>query len=190
MKKAGTPLIISSFLFVFPPVHLMSQKQTLNEIKWSVAALLPPLPGQALQPGLAGSVSGITGHVLLVAGGANFPQGLPWNGAIKQYHNDIYLFEKSNGTLKAPAAPAKEKLPEAVAYGGCVSTPAGIVYAGGENEHGITNKVYRLQYEAGVVSIQPLASLPLPLTNLAAAYYDNKLFIAGGETKEGPSNKC
>src|SRR5438132_4477444 len=123
----------SCFLFVFLPIHLMSQKQALDEIKWSVPAMLPPLPGQPVQPGLAGSVSGITGHVLLVAGGANFPSGLPWNGGVKQYHNDIYLFEKDHGILKAPAAPCKDKLPEAVAYGGCISTPGGIVYAGGEN---------------------------------------------------------
>ena len=169
----------------------MSQKQPLNKIHWSLAATLPPLPGALSHPGVAGAVCGTTNNSMIIAGGANFPGGLPWTGAVKTYHSDIYLFEKNNGAIKAPAAACPQKLPENIAYSGVVSTPAGIVYAGGENEKGISDKVYRLRYDgaAGGISIQALPSLPLPLTNLSAAYYDNKLFVAGGESAGGPSRK-
>jgi cyclically-permuted mutarotase family protein len=191
MKSACTALICILFLFVTIPGKLMSQKQALNKINWSLAASIPSQPGALPQPGLAGSVSGISNNVLIIAGGANFPGGLPWTGAVKVYHDDIYLFEKNNSSIKAPNAPCRQKLPEAVAYGGSVSTPGGIIYAGGENEQGITDKVYRLQYDAAArnIIIQPLPSLPLPLTNLSAAWYNNKLFIAGGESNKGPSQK-
>ena len=41
---------------------------------------LPPLPdGQGKpNPGVAGAFAGMSNGVLLVAGGANFPNGYPW----------------------------------------------------------------------------------------------------------------
>jgi cyclically-permuted mutarotase family protein len=189
MKSVRTLFLYIVFLVALLPYQLMSQKQALNNINWSLAASLPPPSGAGQQPGLAGAVCGIAHNKMIIAGGANFPGGLPWTGAPKVYHDAVYVFKKSNGVIQAPAAARRQTLPYHIAYSGVVTTPGGIIYAGGENEKGITDKVYRLQYNAMADSliITALPSLPLPLTNLSAAYYDNKLFVAGGESAAGPS---
>ena len=41
---------------------------------------LPPLPDKL---GFAGSFAGVSGGALIVAGGANFPEAMPWAGGPK-----------------------------------------------------------------------------------------------------------
>ena len=159
-------------------------------IEWSVAGVLPSADGVTPQPGLAGPVAGIIQNHLIVSGGANFPEGLPWYGNKKVYHDEIYLFEKKNGRL-VNATVSKLKLPEPVAYCANVTTPDGMIYIGGENEQGILDKVVFVKYSStsDSVSFSELPSLPLPLTNLAAAYNDQTIYVAGGNSKDGNSNK-
>ena len=49
-------------------------------IKWKIAAELPASNGQSKSLGFAGPINGVNNNVLVVAGGANFPDGLPWEG--------------------------------------------------------------------------------------------------------------
>ena len=106
-------------------------------IKWSVAAALPPSDGQAKSLGFAGPVNGVTDGVFMVAGGANFPNGMPWDGGKKYYSNEVFVLEKK-GKKFVWNQHAKYTLPEPIAYCGSTSTEKGIVYAGGENEKGIS----------------------------------------------------
>ena len=64
-------------------------------LKCVVFPNLPPAIGNSVQPGLAGPIAGAQGNFVMVAGGANFENGLPWRGGEKKYHNEIYLLEKS-----------------------------------------------------------------------------------------------
>ncbi|HKO81545.1 MAG TPA: kelch repeat-containing protein [Chitinophagaceae bacterium] len=162
----------------------------IDEIEWSVAALLPSADGVEKQPGIAGPVTGIIDNRLIVAGGANFPGGMPWHGAKKVYHDEIYFFEKKNRQVVA-ATVSKQKLPHPVAYCANVMTPDGLVYIGGENERGISDKVVLVKSKSipGELVFSDLPSLPLLLTNLAAAYYDHKIYAAGGNSNDGNSNK-
>ena len=64
-------------LLFFLPLHA-------GQLVWEKVAELPRLNGQA-HPGLAGCYAGHHQGVLLVAGGANFPDGMPWDGGKKQY---------------------------------------------------------------------------------------------------------
>lgn len=160
------------------------------EIEWSVGAMLPPADGVGEQPGLAGPVAGIINNRLLVSGGANFPDGMPWRGAKKAYHDEIYLFEKENGRL-GEATVSKQRLPQPVAYCANVMTPDGLVYLGGENEEGISDRVVLIGYDKikdGLL-FSNLPSLPLPLTNLAAACNGHMIYVAGGTSKGGNSDK-
>ena len=50
-----------------------------DPLLWSELPELPPLPGQTSQPGLAGAFTGVHNDALILAGGANFPAGLPWD---------------------------------------------------------------------------------------------------------------
>jgi N-acetylneuraminate epimerase len=161
-----------------------------TEIEWSVVAILPSPDGIAEQPGLAGPVTGIIDNRLIVSGGANFPDGMPWHGAKKVYHDEIYFFEKENGRIDT-ATVSKQKLPQPVAYCATVTTPGGLVYLGGENEQGILDKVVFVKGKAASneMDFLELPSLPVPLTNLSAAYHNHIIYAGGGNSKEGNSDK-
>ena len=86
---------------------------------------------------------------------------------------------------------SKQKLPQPVAYCANVMTPEGLVYLGGENEEGISDKVVLAAYEktSNKILFFDLPSLPLPLTHLAAVYDNHIIYVAGGSSKEGSSGK-
>ena len=172
--------------------NINAQTKIVPDIVWSVAAALPPAPGKELQPGVAGPVTGISGNVLVVAGGANFPEGMPWNGGKKKYHDVIYLFHHTASGAIAPGKVSRQRLPQPLAYAVNVTTPAGLVYIGGENESGISNQVTLLTCKPPANDIQftRLTALPLPLTNAAAAYSAHTIYVAGGESPAGTSAKC
>jgi len=44
-------------------------------------------PAYPLAPGMAGIIAGAHGGVLIAAGGANFPDKMPWDGGKKIYYD-------------------------------------------------------------------------------------------------------
>lgn len=161
---------------------MIAQKNSVSLIKWEIAAELPAVGGQAKPLGLSGPVSGVHHNVLLVAGGCNFPDSMPWLGGKKTYYDGLYVFDKKNG--KVHLHPQTYKLPLPIAYAACCSTSQGVVYAGGENENGISNKVVLLQWDppAENVITRNLPDLPVAVTNAAATAIGNTIYVAGGET--------
>jgi len=168
----------------------LNRQEEKVEIEWSVADTLPSPDGVEEQRGLAGPVTGIIHDRLIVAGGANFPDGMPWRGAKKAYRDEIYLFEKKNGHL-VNAIVCKERLPRPLAYCANVMTTEGLVYIGGENDKGISDRVVLMKYDetARKFEFSDLPSLPVPLTNLSAAYAGQKIYVAGGNSKDGTSSR-
>ena len=75
--------------------------------------------------------------VMLVAGGANFPLGVPWrplqNGrpSPKTYYTDIYCLSQ-RGDQQPTFTTASTRLPFAVGYGVAISYPGGVLCIGGE----------------------------------------------------------
>ena len=67
-------------------------------VEWTGLEPLPPAWPGTTQPGVAGPFAGIHGSTLIVAGGANFPDTMPWHGGKKQYHDEIYQFQLPAGT--------------------------------------------------------------------------------------------
>jgi N-acetylneuraminate epimerase len=163
------------------------EKAKIDKIEWSIDAALPSADGIEKHPGVAGPAVGIIDNRLLVAGGANFPGGLPWNGVKKVYHDEIYLFEKKDGHI-TNASIVKQKLPKPIAYCATTTTEEGVIYMGGESEQGISDKVVLITNENAGLQFSDLPALPLPLTNLSAAYHDHTIYVAGGNSKDGPSN--
>jgi len=47
-------------------------------------------PSYPLAPGMAGIIAGTHGGVLIAAGGANFPDKMPWDGGKKIYYDEIF----------------------------------------------------------------------------------------------------
>jgi len=154
---------------------IAQQKPAIN---WQRAAVLPA-ENNVPHLGVAGPLTGVHNNVLVVAGGANFPDGMPWNGGAKKYHATAYIF-KQNVKGKTDVLQTTQ-LPEALAYSASCTTPQGIISAGGENEKGVTNKVLLLQWKKDELLIHSLPSLPIACANAAITYVDEKVYIAGGE---------
>ncbi|MES2773028.1 MAG: galactose oxidase [Bacteroidota bacterium] len=157
-------------------------------MQWQVAASFPAGAGQATALGFAGPVCGVHGPVMLVAGGANFPDGMPWLGGKKKYYDDVYVFKKKGDSIVLTKG--EFKLPSAIAYAASCSVPNGILYAGGENDNGISNKVWLLQWNeaTSAVTTVSLADLPIALTNAAVTVHGNMVYLAGGETAVAASD--
>src|SRR6185312_16932360 len=115
--------------------------QTAINISWKKIAVVPSLEKNQKSLGLAGAINGVNNNVLIVAGGSNFPNGLPWEGWKKTYYNSIFILQKKEDQY-CWNDKVKPVLPEPIAYCGNTSTPSGIVYVGGENENGISNKCF------------------------------------------------
>jgi cyclically-permuted mutarotase family protein len=158
-------------------------QNNISTIEWKLAGELPQK-----NLGVAGPVTGVNNNVLIVAGGSNFPDSMPWLGGKKKYYNEGYIFKK---TEEDSLIYFKSfQLPHTLSYPANCSTPQGIVAAGGENESGISNKVLLLQWNKAEenIIIKNLPALPFAVTNAAITSYNNKIYLAGGETKNAVSD--
>jgi cyclically-permuted mutarotase family protein len=174
---------------MFFTVSTYAQKAKGKAMQWKIAAQLPALNGQPKSLGFAGPVAGVHGNILVIAGGANFPDAMPWNGGKKKYYDDIYVYLKNKKSI----TPYKKmfKLPSAIAYSANCSTPQGIIYAGGESETGISNKAFLLKWDSANETIltKNLPDLPVAVTNAAIVFHNNIVYIAGGETASAASDQ-
>lgn len=152
-------------------------------LTWDELPPLPPAAGQAVQPGVASPFVGVHGDALIVAGGANFPDKMPWDGGAKVWWDDIWVLEKlADGTMRW-VTDKTFKLSRRLGYGASVSTPEGVVCAGGSDAERCYAEVFLLAWDARarVIRTTPLPSLPQPLANMAGALVGRTFFVAGGQ---------
>ena len=185
MARKKVTIII--FLMIFTG-SISAQKIPVHSINWKLATQLPASNGQLKSLGFAGVINGVSNNVLIVAGGANFPDGLPWDGGKKYYSDEIFVLQKKGENFVWNKT-ENATLPEPIAYCGVTSTDAGIVYAGGENENGISNKVFIVTWnsEKNEIDIKPLPRLPVALTNLALTHIGTIVYAAGGDEEKRSS---
>jgi solute:Na+ symporter, SSS family len=136
---------------------------------------LRPLPDPV---GVAGPCAGVSGGVLLVAGGANFPSAAPWEGGRKVWHDAIFVLETPDGEWQTGFT-----LPRPMAYAASVATPRGVVCIGGSDANGHFSDVWLLAWADRRVKVTPLPRLPLPLANASAALVGSTIYVAGGEDR-------
>lgn len=185
MLKIILPTAILFSMNTFAQVH----QSNIISFKWEKVASLPPSKGQAKSPGFAGPINGVSHDVFITAGGANFPNAMPWEGGKKYYSDEIYLLEKKGQEYIWKSH--NQKLPEPIAYCGVTSTPMGIVCVGGENEEGLSKKSFLITWDAKpqTLLIKQLPDLPVALTNVAVANHENTIYAAGGDEANKSSNK-
>lgn len=178
---------ILPFIWVIFCFHQVKAQRLHNELIWDELPPLPPSPGQTHQPGLAGAFAGVHNNVLILAGGANFPAGKPWEGGNKVYHDEIYVLKRSENVYRWITDSAFH-LPYPIAYGASVSVPGGVVCIGGMNSGQYVNTTLLLTWDAvkKAVLIDSLPALPIAMANMAAAASGNTLYVAGGSTADGP----
>lgn len=184
MKK-----IIEIILLIVLIPFMVSADQLFE---WKELPELPPLTGKKIQPGLAGVFAGVHRDALIVAGGANFPDGLPWSkmpdgsNPKKIYNHDIYILEKNKEWIISDI-----KLPEGFSYGSTISTDEGLVCMGGEwTEYKfgsvrkqLSDKVFLIKYLGdGKINIidTSFPNLPAPVSAMAAAKIGDYIYVAGG----------
>ncbi|MBT3202130.1 MAG: sodium transporter, partial [Phycisphaerales bacterium] len=161
---------------------------------WSSGPDIPPAPNAKTQPGLAGAFTGVHNGALILAGGANFPDGLPWSilpdgtSPKKIYHRDIYVLLKDGDKYAWKIADVK--LPCGYSYGVSITTDEGLICIGGEwreyDKTGVkkfwSDKVFTIKHlgEGKVQIVDKLPALPEACSNMAGAKVGSTIYIAGG----------
>ena len=142
-------------------------------LEWSV---LPPLPKSI---GVAGPFAGVHDDVLIIAGGANFPKGLPWetttNGLAsppKVYHDRIFAISRNGRQYQHE--PVRATLKQAAAYGVSLPHPEGVLCIGGDwkthdknathviSQSHVSRRVFVLRWDASRKTVIENTRLPLP----------------------------
>jgi len=147
-----------------------------DEICWDSSLCLPPAD-DIDNIGLAGVFCGYAGENLIIAGGANFPDGTPAEGGKKVWHKDIYVHDGNEWTVYEDA------LPFPLAYGFSVETENGLLCIGGNNSENCSDCVFLIKLsENGTPQIEQLPPMPYPLSHMAGGRIGNKVLLVGGLT--------
>ena len=156
--------------------HLCSCTAAPNRsgIAWSQ---LQPLPDSR---GVAAPFSGVSNGALLVAGGANFPEKMPWEGDTKVWHDGVYALESPSGSWELVG-----RLPGPLAYGVSAVTNGGLLCIGGSDAEVHHREVFELHLDGGKLVIVPRDPLPVPLALAAGAVAGNAVYVACGATEPG-----
>lgn len=168
---------------MFLAANAVAQKDISVEWRTDTVAWVKNERGRVA--GIAGPITGVHHEVFIIGGGANFPNGMPWENGEKKYYNDLSVY-----SIDGLEFIKNFKLPFTTAYGANCSTPQGVIYAGGENENGLSDKVLLIQWSpvSKKIKIRNLANLPQAVTNASITFYDNILYLMGGETRYGTTS--
>lgn len=138
---------------------------------------LPALPDRL---GVAGAFAGVSDGRLIVAGGANFPDKLPWEGGRKVWHDTVYSLSNTNGSWQVLG-----KLPRPLAYGVSLTTASGVLCIGGSDSERHYPDVFLLVYTNQQLQIRPVPPLPVPLANGAGAMVGHVAHVTAGSELPG-----
>lgn len=133
--------------------------------------------------GVAGAFAGVCGGgegVLVVAGGANFPDRPPWESGVKAWHDTAWVLGEPRGRWQV-ATP----LPEPLGYGVSASFAGRVWCVGGGDARRHVASSVALGWDAAagrlLVERDALPALPKPVANAAGVVVGSRLYIAGGQ---------
>jgi solute:Na+ symporter, SSS family len=141
-----------------------------DTLEWTA---LPPLPDPV---GFASPFAGVSNRALIVAGGANFPEGLPWEGGRKIWHDRVFVLERPDGQWQE----LQQRLPRPLGYGVSLTTPHGVLCIGGSDAQNHFPDVFLLKWIDRSLVVEELPPLPTPLANMCGAMIGSVVFVAGG----------
>lgn len=171
------------FIWLVGGVHFVSAQEESKIIQTDFPSI-PTLKKEAKARGYAGMMGGALEEMFIAAGGANFPNGLPWEGGKKEYYNTLYIFNEGQWEI------AKDTLPLPLAYGASVQIPTGLLLIGGENNNYTSDQVFLLTKKttSADIEISNYPALPEPLAYLTAVADEAYVYVAGGKNKEQSVN--
>lgn len=163
---------------------VLASARVPDRLVWDELPPVPASPGQSRQPGLASPFVGVHGNVLLVGGGANFPDALPWEGGRKIWWDDLFVLERRADGRFAWVTDKAFKLPRKIGYGFSFSTDQGVVCAGGSDAEQCFADVFLLAWDPKTREVvrSPLPSLPQPLAFMSGVQVGTVLYLTGGQT--------
>ena len=141
---------------------------------------LPPLPDPR---GVASPFAGVSHGVVIVAGGANFPDKMPWEGGRKVWHDAIRVLERPDGAWRTAG-----RLPRPLAYGVSVTCGNVVVAIGGSDAERHHAEVLTWEWRDGALAAAAWNPGPLPvaLANAAGAVdASGNVFVACGSHEPG-----
>lgn len=139
--------------------------------------------------GVSACYAGMIDHQMIMAGGCNFPEVPAADGGTKRFYKGIYAACITQDSILSWRKVGE--LPVSAAYGVSVSTPQGVICAGGTNAEGALNAVYRISLSdsLSLAKIETLPSLPCTLDNMGGSLLGSMLYITGGNVDGKPSNR-
>lgn len=157
------------------PARLLSLIGTLLAAVSPAGLEIQKLPDVAGPEGRAAAFVGVSDGALLFAGGTNFPQGAPWEGGAKAWHDEIFVLEQPTGAWRPVG-----RLPRPLGHGAHVTIGRGLLCAGGADASRHHADVFLLRRSGGEIATEPLASLPGPLAYASAALVGETVYVVGG----------
>lgn len=182
LKKYALNILLSLIFMV--GVSSFSLAQSVSKINQEELGELPALQGERESVGYAGMLGGGHEGVIIAGGGANFPEGKPWEGGDKVWSDKIFVYRDSIWQLSGT------RLPEPLGYSASVAVANGILSIGGNNSEAISDRVLLLYYDTTRedVQIEDYPSLPEPLAFSSAVVEGNYVYVVGGNTIHGSTN--
>ena len=157
-------------VMVFTMIQACENKETVGHFDWQQ---FPQVPDPV---GFAGSFAGVSNGHLLVAGGANFPEGTrPWTEGKKQWNDRVFALGEGADRWEGIG-----KLPRSMGYGVSVVWRDTVIMIGGADRERHYAEVYAIQYAEGMLQISQMPSLPTPLANACGALVNDVIYVAGG----------
>ena len=180
MKKS---ILIAAALLTSASFAFAEEKS--NTLSWDRLLDLPDTEG------FAGVFAGVVHDAnknddyLIVAGGANFPEGRPWEkekNPKKIYYKSIYRLKLTTENPEWELLP--DELPHEVGYGMSVTFPrrGSTLFIGGKHQEAFAD-VWEIGSDStGAITCSPRVKLDLPLAEGTVGLIGEKVVVAGGVT--------
>ena len=162
---------------LFTPAVAVSDTVTTASVteEWLAATSLPPVPDSL---GVAGAFAGVSRGTLIAGGGANFPNGMPWENGTKIWHETVWALPFGTDVWTPAPAMAGPR-----GYGVSVSVPAPdnrVINVGGSDADRHYADAFAWLWADGAVKTSALPPLPHPVANMGGALAGDTLYIVGG----------
>ncbi|MHC4460971.1 MAG: sodium:solute symporter family protein [Planctomycetota bacterium] len=168
---------LAIFFLVLSHTATMAAKpeQAPTVLEWSQ---LPSLPDPI---GFAGPFVGVSNDALIVAGGANFPDGPSWGGYPKVWYDQVFVLTDSQGKWISDF-----KLPRPLGYGVSITWNDKVVCLGGGDRNRHYADAFILYWTGNDLETTALPPMPKACAFSAGVLVDNIVYVAGGQ--ESPSS--
>lgn len=160
--------ILSLAVLVLAFVSCKNLEMNTNELRL--------IPDVAYAKGVSAPFCGVAQGVLIVAGGANFPDKPLLEGGAKKVYDDIWIKSPSFWKKWIRAG----HLPDSTAYGATFQLGDTLILAGGSAAGATTDKVYSLSLSFGKAVLRTLPQLPQPLEQAGWTRDGDRLYLVGG----------